>query len=69
LDVADPEQRIEEMALVDQSRMLGLGSIDPWAGRVGAARVERDGHHLDALRVKLSSQLLPHGQVQAAASP
>ena len=34
-----------------------------------AAGVERDRHDLEALRVQLGSQFLPHGQVEAASSP
>ena len=34
-----------------------------------AADVERDRHDLEALRVQLGSQFLPHGQVEAASSP
>ena len=48
---------------------VGLGAVDPRAGRLRAADVERDRHDLEALRLKLAAQFLPHGQVEAAASP
>ena len=67
--VHDPEQLIEPVGGVDQRWMLGLRPIDPGARRFGAADVERHGDDLDALRPQLYSKLLPHGQVEATASP
>ena len=48
---------------------VGVGRLDERARGVGAVDVEGDGDDLEALRVKLSAQCLPHGQVEAAASP
>jgi hypothetical protein len=56
------------VAPVDERRVLGLRGFDERA-RVLDVDVERDGDDLDALGVQFSAQLLPPGQVEAAASP
>ena len=48
--------------------MLGLCGFDERARGFGVD-VERNGDDLESLRVQAGPQLLPHGQVKAAASP
>ena len=57
------------MGLVQQGGMVGVGLVDEGLGRFYTAGVEGDGDDLEAFRVELLTQLLPHGQVEAAASP
>jgi hypothetical protein len=57
------------VGFVDQRRVLGLGRLDPAAGRVGPAGVEGDGDDFKTLRVQFLPQCLPPGQVEATASP
>jgi len=57
------------MSFVDEGRMISLGRFDPWARCDRPSAVKRDGHDLEALRRRNRSQLLPHGQAEAAPSP
>ena len=66
--VHNAEQLVEHVRLVDQRGMLRFGGLDERASLAGID-VERHGDDLDALRMELSTQFLPHGQVEAASSP
>ena len=67
--IDDPEERVDDMRVVDQRGMLRRGLGDPRT-RGGQSRgVDRDGDDLEAERMKLGPQLLPHGQVKTTPSP
>ena len=38
------QQLVQQVCLVDQGRMPGLGAIDPWPGRFGATVDRREDH-------------------------
>ena len=63
------QQLVQQVRLVDQCRMLRLREVDPRPRRVGAAGVERDRHDLEPPGMQFGSQLLRHGQVEAASLP
>src|SRR5206468_2187059 len=68
-DVDDSEEGIDDVRLVDQGGMVRCRLRDPGPGGLAAARVEGNGHDLEAPRPQLRPQLLPHGQVESTASP
>ncbi len=57
------------MTDVDQRGMPATGSLDIGPGRLRTTGVQGNGDDLEALRVQLLAQFLPHGQVVATASP
>ncbi|HSH82022.1 MAG TPA: hypothetical protein VLA19_26140 [Herpetosiphonaceae bacterium] len=55
--------------LVHQHRKLGGRTLNPWPSRCGPLRLQGDGHQFEVLVPILLVEMLPPGQLFAAASP
>ena len=60
---------MSKMILIDQRRIRGLRPSNRTAGGFRTTTLHRDGDDHEVLILEFGVELLPHGQIESAASP